>query len=129
MERTNLKAILPIFHPVRVEKAWGWEDVIINTEEFCSKILHFHNGAKFSSHFHLLKKEVWHVSYGSFLLIFIDTQNAKKHSLNLSKGDVVFVPPGLPHQLVALEESEIFETSTHYEDSDSYRVEPGDSQK
>ena len=33
-----------------------------------------------------------------------------------------------PHQLEALDEGRIFEVSTHHEDSDSYRVLPGDSQ-
>ena len=36
--------------------------------------------------------------------------------------------PGQPHQLEAITDGRIFEVSTHHEDSDSYRVLPGDSQ-
>jgi len=47
----------------------------------------------------------------------------------LSEGDVVRQRPGQPHQIKALTDGRIFEVSTHHEDSDSYRVIPGDSQK
>jgi quercetin dioxygenase-like cupin family protein len=44
----------------------------------------------------------------------------------LSVGDIFHVPTGLRHRLLALEDSEIMEFSTHHEDSDSIRVEKGD---
>lgn len=40
----------------------------------------------------------------------------------LSKSDVFDVPPLLVHQMIALEDSEIIEFSTHSDDSDSYRI-------
>jgi len=40
----------------------------------------------------------------------------------------VRLSPGDPHQLVAQEDSEIYEVSTTHFDQDSYRVGPGDSQ-
>jgi hypothetical protein len=42
---------------------------------------------------------------------------------------VVRQRPGQPHQLESLTYGRIFEVSTHHEDSDSYRVLPGDSQR
>jgi len=48
--------------------------------------------------------------------------------LTLEPGWVVRQYPGQPHQLEALTDGRIFEVSTHHEDSDSYRVLPGDSQ-
>jgi magnesium-transporting ATPase (P-type) len=44
-------------------------------------------------------------------------------------GDIVEVKTGIPHQLEALEEGDIFEISTQHFDEDSYRVAKGDSQK
>ena len=53
---------------------------------------------------------------------FIENYFAEK---NLNKGDVVTIPRGMPHQLEALENGEIFEISTQHFDTDSYRVEKG----
>ena len=51
------------------------------------------------------------------------------HENLLNEGDTVRQRPGQPHQLQALTNGRIFEVSTYHEDSDSYRVLPGDSQK
>lgn len=115
----------PEFHP----KKWGGELWICNNEEFCGKILQFNTGARFSMHFHHNKREVFYVLKGKVQLIVIDTDNANIVSTILSKGDVVEIPRLLPHQIIALDNTEIIEFSTHHEESDSYRVMPGDSQK
>ena len=44
----------------------------------------------------------------------------------LKVGDVVTQYPGQPHQLIALEDGEVFEVSTEHFDSDSYRIYKGD---
>ena len=46
--------------------------------------------------------------------------------LILNAGDNFHVYQGLRHQMVALEDSELFEFSTQHFDSDSYRVIKGD---
>lgn len=131
LERAKVtKKLLILQRAHRETKAWGWEDVIFNGPQYCGKILHFHKGGTFSLHFHIRKHETWYVAKGSFLLKSIDTDDAERQTRTLVVGDVVVIPPGAPHQLVALEpESEIFEVSTEHFDSDSYRVEAGDSQK
>jgi quercetin dioxygenase-like cupin family protein len=40
-------------------------------------------------------------------------------------GEAFHVPPGLRHQMVALEDSTFMEFSTHHLDSDSIRISPG----
>lgn len=112
-----------------VKKAWGYELWIENTERYCGKILHFNAGGRFSLHFHIKKEETWYVSKGSFELVCIDTSKGGKHYTVLKQGDIVHIMPGEPHQLIAKEESEIFEVSTQHFDYDSYRIEMGDSQK
>lgn len=105
-----------------VIKGWGKEIVFVNNGEYCGKILSFEKGKKFSMHYHLLKKETWYVSKGRFIFIWIDTSNGTKHSEYLEVGDVVTNERGQPHQLIALEDADIFEVSTQHFDSDSYRI-------
>ena len=114
--------------PTLVQKGWGHEIVFVNCDEYCGKILHFNKGARFSTHYHIKKKETWYVSSGLFQFVFIDTRNAEQKQVMLSKGDTVTNEIGEPHQLVCLEEGDIFEVSTHHCDEDSYRIQKGDSQ-
>lgn len=114
--------------PQVVEKGWGSELVIVNTPNYCGKILRFNTGAKFSMHFHKNKIETWYVNSGKFLLRWIDTTNADQHEKELLPGESVTIDQCDPHQLVCIEAGEVFEVSTHHEDSDSYRVQKGDSQ-
>ena len=111
-----------------IPKGWGKEIIIENNEKYCGKILVFNKGCKFSMHYHMKKDETWWVEEGQFRYTFIDTENAILTTLTLEPGWVVRQYPGQPHQLEALTDGRIFEVSTHHEDSDSYRVLPGDSQ-
>ena len=112
-----------------IPKGWGEEIIIENNELYCGKILIFKAGCKFSMHYHMEKDETWWVEYGEFRYSFIDTEQALIQTIDLEEGDVVRHYPGQPHQLEAISNGRIFEVSTHHEDSDSYRVLPGDSQK
>ena len=48
------------------------------------------------------------------------------HEFNLHEGECMDIPPGLVHQMEALEDSELFDFSTQHFESDSYRVVKGD---
>jgi mannose-6-phosphate isomerase-like protein (cupin superfamily) len=76
----------------------------------------------------MVKDECWYVEEGNFLYRWIDTETADIHENMISEGDIVRQRPGQPHQLEAIEDGRIFEVSTHHENSDSYRVQRGDSQ-
>ena len=112
-----------------VPKGWGEEIIIENNEKYCGKILIFKQGCKFSMHYHMNKDETWWVEYGEFLYRWIDTETADMNETKLGEGDIVRQRPGQPHQLEAISNGRIFEVSTHHEDSDSYRVIKGDTQK
>ena len=112
-----------------IPKGWGEEIIIENNELYCGKVLVFKKGCKFSMHYHMIKDETWYVEEGSFLYRWIDTETADVHESILDIGDIVRQRAGQPHQLESLDDGRIFEVSTHHEDSDSYRVLPGDSQK
>ena len=105
-----------------VPKGWGKEIIFVNNDEYCGKLLCFEKGKKFSMHYHIKKKETWYVSKGSFILIWIETENGITHTEYLKVGDVITNERGEPHQLIALEDAEVFEVSTKHYDEDSFRI-------
>ena len=109
-----------------VPKGWGNEIIFVNNELYCGKLLCFKAGAMFSMHYHIQKKETWYVAKGKFLLHWIETENGVPHSEYLNVGDVITNERGEPHQVVALEDSELFEVSTRHYDEDSFRMWKGD---
>jgi quercetin dioxygenase-like cupin family protein len=92
-----------------VEKGWGKEIIFANNTEYCGKILCFEKGKKFSMHYHLRKKETWYVAKGRFILNWIQPDIGKLQCEYLNVGDVITNERGEAHQLVALEDSEVFE--------------------
>lgn len=105
-----------------VPKGWGEEVIFVNNDEYCGKLLRFNKGKKFSMHYHLKKKETWYVSKGKFILVWVDTANGITYTEELVVGDVITNERGEPHQLIALEDAEVFEVSTKHYDDDSYRM-------
>jgi len=105
-----------------VKKGWGKEVIFVNNDEYCGKLLCFEKDKKFSMHYHLKKKETWYVSKGRFILIWVETDNGTTHTEFLEVGDVITNERGEPHQLIALEDSEVFEVSTKHYDEDSFRM-------
>ncbi len=105
-----------------VPKGWGKEIIFVNNDEYCGKLLCFEKDKKFSMHYHLKKKETWYVSKGSFILIWVDTLSGTTYTEYLKVGDVITNERGEPHQLIALEDAEVFEVSTKHYDDDSFRM-------
>lgn len=120
-----IKQVFPQVH----KKGWGEEIWIANHEKYCGKLLRFKKGAEFSMHYHMLKHETFYVLKGKLELRCFDLQDATQHEGYINVGDVIVIPAGNPHKLIALEESEIIEISTQHFESDSYRIQKGDSQK
>jgi mannose-6-phosphate isomerase-like protein (cupin superfamily) len=112
-----------------VPKGWGSEEIWVTNDKYCSKFMHFNDGAKFSMHFHADKEETWYVISGQFTVKCIDTKNAKTYEKHLKTGDVWHNEPLKPHQLICLQKGTIIEVSTPDSVEDNYRVAPGDSQK
>lgn len=109
-----------------VPKGWGREIIFVNNDEYCGKLLCFEKDKKFSMHYHIKKKETWYVSKGSFILVWVDTNTGTTYTEYLKVGDVITNERGEPHQLIALEDSEVFEVSTKHYDKDSFRMWKGD---
>ena len=115
--------------PETHQKGWGRELWLANGEKYCGKLLEFNEGSKFSMHYHMVKEETFYVLKGKLTLIMFDLATAEEERRELAVGDVVDIPAGNPHQIVAKEHSIIIEISTEHFEDDSYRVRKGDSQK
>ena len=115
---------LPITH---VTKGWGWEKWIVNCEEYCGKLLFFNKGKRCSWHYHKIKDEVFYLQSGKMMVYYSNNDKlSSAKQMVLHPGENFHVYRGLRHQMVALEDSELFEFSTQHFDSDSHRVLPGD---
>ena len=110
-----------------VPKGWGFEKWIVNKEEYCGKLLYFVKGKRCSWHYHKLKDEVFYIQSGKILVKFSDKDDIDEaHNKTLYPGDNFYVPAGLRHRMIALEDTELFEFSTQHFDEDSYAIEKGD---
>jgi len=110
-----------------VPKGWGFEKWIVNFPEYCGKLLYFSKDRKCSWHYHKIKDEVFYVQSGKILVKYSDTDDLKTANEQvLEKGDSFHVYTGLRHQMIAIQDTELFEFSTQHLDEDSYRIEKGD---
>ena len=110
-----------------VPKGWGYEKWIVNTDEYCVKLLHFIKGKKCSWHYHKLKDETFYLQEGKLLVKYSDNDNLNEATeIILERGDKFHVYRGLRHQMIAMEETDMFEFSTQHFDSDSHRIIKGD---
>ena len=110
-----------------VPKGWGYEKWIVNTDLYCGKLLHFIKGKRCSWHYHTLKDETFYLQEGKLHVWYSednDRDNAKE--IILERGDKFHVYRGLRHQMLALEDTDMFEFSTQHLDEDSYRIDKGD---
>lgn len=110
-----------------VNKGWGFEQIIVNNEKYCGKILHFWKNKKCSWHYHLIKDETFYVQSGELEVTFGDTNDIFFTQRKvLRAGDSFHVPVGMRHQMKALMETDMFEFSTHDALEDSIKVIKGD---
>mgnify|MGYP000312425448 CR=1 FL=1 len=110
-----------------VPKGWGFEKWIVNCSEYSGKLLYFVKDRKCSWHYHKIKDEVFYIQSGKVLVKFSDDDDLQNaNEIVLVPGDNFHVYTGLRHQMIAIEDTELFEFSTQHFDSDSYRLIKGD---
>lgn len=108
-------------------KGWGYEKWIVNKPQYCGKLLFFNKGKKCSWHYHKIKDEVFYLQSGKILLKYSDSEFLESaNEVVLNAGDSFHIYTGLKHQMIALEDSELFEFSTEHFEHDSYRIVKGD---
>ena len=110
-----------------VPKGWGFEKWIVNNKKYCGKLLYFVKGKKCSWHYHKIKDEVFYIQSGKIMVLYSEQDDIQKaEKIILEPGDNFHVYTGLRHQMIALQDTELFEFSTEHFDSDSYRIQKGD---
>ena len=87
----------------------------------------FKKGKRCSWHVHNIKTEHFYIHSGQITVVFGFDDDITKAKLEvLGSGDVFFIPPGLRHQMIATEDTELFEFSTQHFEDDSIRIIKGD---
>jgi mannose-6-phosphate isomerase-like protein (cupin superfamily) len=121
-QQVTLRLNLEI-HP----KGWGYEKWIVNNQLYCGKLLFFNENKKCSFHFHKIKTETFYLQSGLIKVLHSFGDDIRQtEEVVLEPGDSFHVPVGLRHQMIALENSELFEFSTQHFEEDSYRIVKGD---
>ena len=94
---------------------------------YCGKILHFNKGKKCSWHYHKVKQETFYVQKGKLKVWYgQDDDITKAKEIILKTGQTFEMPIGQRHQILGLEETDMFEFSTTHFESDSHRIIKGD---
>lgn len=106
--------------PQQVNKVWGYEDVIVNTHQYCGKKLVLSAGYQSSLHYHPVKNETMYV-----LSNRMQFESPEGHIQTVYCGDVIDIPAQTPHRFInPFKASCTFvEFSTPHSDSDVIRLE------
>lgn len=110
---------------MRIEKTWGYEEIIHNGDYCCKKLVYTKSFIKSSLHYHPKKHETFVIMSGTFA-IYVEGhfENALGGYL---PGYSVVIPPGTRHQVTCLEPGIILESSTHDDPEDCVRLIPSES--
>lgn len=100
----------------RIDKPWGYEKILINTEKYLTKQIYIKSGYQTSMHYHTEKDETMYVISGEG---YIEYENGEKKIF--TKNDTVRIEPGKVHTIVATENTVLYEVSTPHPD-DTIRV-------
>ena len=114
---------MEITQPLAVKKVWGREEIIVNNEKYCGKILVLNRGYRCSIHRHP-KDETFYVQSGEVYLELENNQGNMESAI-LLPNSVVHISPGRWHRFSGLENSVIFEFSTP--DTESERSVPSEA--
>jgi oxalate decarboxylase/phosphoglucose isomerase-like protein (cupin superfamily) len=109
------------------KKGWGRELWIANSGLYCGKIMELDKGKRCSIHYHKIKDETFYILAGSVQMNLYDNgYPGELTQLEMSTGDILYIPPRRIHQFVGLVNSQILEISTQHFEEDSYRLLIGD---
>jgi mannose-6-phosphate isomerase len=99
----------------RVEKPWGYEDILERNQDFVIKRILLREGNRSSLQVHERKREWVEVVTGTIELTIGTDVDALEQRV-LTTGDVYRVPPGTIHRVLAVEDALILEICTPGDD-------------
>ncbi len=94
-----------------VEKPWGREIWVAQTDRYALKIIEFKKGSRSSLQFHNKKHEHIYVDSGVVEMEWENDEGCME-TLVLKSGDVVENKPGRKHRVTAVEDVRLIEVST-----------------
>jgi mannose-6-phosphate isomerase-like protein (cupin superfamily) len=95
---------------VNVPKPWGHETIWAHTDRYVGKILHIKAGHALSVQYHNKKDETVHLLSGE--LIYRVKLGDELEDMHLTRGQSFRITPGTVHQMEAVTDCDILETST-----------------
>ena len=112
VDLTSQHVVVPdTYSFTRVEKPWGYEELVELNDAYVVKKLFMKKGHKCSLQYHELKRETILVLQGSLLITTGPSQDALETKV-YSVGDTVTIPPYTIHRMEAAEDCLYSETST-----------------
>lgn len=95
---------------VTVPKPWGHETIWAHTDRYVGKILHIKAGHALSVQYHNKKDETVYLLRGE--LIYRVKLGQELEDMRLTRGQSFRITPGTVHQMEAVTDCDILETST-----------------
>jgi len=107
----------------QVEKVWGREIWLTNTQAYCAKFLEIQPGFHCSLHCHKLKHETFFVLEGTAQIKVIYPNGYNEERVYIP-GDHLALEPGTYHRFQSVNSSPVLllEVSTQHSDSDVQRL-------
>lgn len=109
-----------------IAKLWGMEEVLVNNDKYCSKLLWITPGFQCSLHYHDIKHETFVAMDGlTRVEYYIDGKQTETILVGWRR-DVLTLPPKTPHRFWSMggQGSLLLEVSTPHSDADVTRIEP-----
>ena len=102
-----------------VKKAWGKELWLVNTAQYCSKLLYINKGAVSSLHRHKYKTETFYCLQGQMVL-----QVGNRREFMDGHTFPITILPDTVHQFEGVSDAVILEVSTTHSEHDVERIYP-----
>lgn len=97
-----------------VRHKWGYEEIIVETDNYCYELLHMDKGWVMSYHYHPVKQETFILQRGNVV--------ANIDGVETLLTVPVTINPNTPHNLYAKTDAIIAEVSTKHIDDDVVRI-------
>ena len=95
----------------KIDKPWGYEELIEINSSYMFKRLKMKKGHRCSLQYHKKKKETIFVISGK-LRVYMGSREDALESKIFKPGDTVTIPPGLIHRMEGIEDTIYLESST-----------------
>jgi mannose-6-phosphate isomerase-like protein (cupin superfamily) len=97
----------------RIDKPWGWEDILDLNEYYCVKHLFVKDGHRLSLQYHERKHETLFLQWGAAMLTLVP-KGERPQEIAMAEGERHVIEPGTVHRIraTAPEGALILEVST-----------------